>query len=189
MHPDDERLEAVFASLKHAAAALRDGGVPFAVAGALAYWARGGPVTDTDVDLLVLRDDAPRATTALEDAGMKPEEPPEEWLTKARDGDVTIDLIFEPAGLPVTPAMLARAEEMQVEGVTMPVMPLEDVLVMQLLALDERYMEYGGLLEVARAVREQVDWDAVRSRTEQSPFARAFFTITEGLGVVPPPGG
>jgi hypothetical protein len=33
-------------------------------------------------------------------------------------------------------------------------------------------------------VREQVDWDAVRGRTAHSPYAAAFFTLAEGLGVV-----
>jgi hypothetical protein len=41
-------------------------------------------------------------------------------------------------------------------------------------------------LSYARALREQIDWDEVRGRTEASPFARAFFTLIEGLGVVEP---
>ena len=34
----------------------------------------------------------------------------------------------------------------------------------------------------------QVDWDDVRRRTEGSPYARAFFTLVEELGVVEPTG-
>jgi hypothetical protein len=70
----------------------------------------------------------------------------------------------------------------------MPVLPIDDVLVTQLLSMSEHHMTYEGLIETARAVREQVDWDSVRRRTAHDPFARAFFTITEGLGVVPPAG-
>jgi hypothetical protein len=33
-------------------------------------------------------------------------------------------------------------------------------------------------------VREQVDWSDVRRRTEDSPYARAFFTLVEELGIV-----
>ena len=40
------------------------------------------------------------------------------------------------------------------------------------------------MLEWARALREQIDWDVVRERTEASPFAKAFFTLVESLGVV-----
>lgn len=185
LSPDKERAQRVVTALKRAAAALRDAGVPFAVAGGLACWARGGPVSDRDVDLVLAPDDVPRAVAALEQAGMAPHDPPEEWLTKVRDGDVTVDLIFHPSGVEITPEVLARAEDLQVEAVTMPVLPLEDVLVTQLLSLTEHHLAYQGLIETARAVREQVDWESVRRRTAHSPFARAFFTMTEGLGVVP----
>jgi hypothetical protein len=32
-------------------------------------------------------------------------------------------------------------------------------------------------------VREQIDWDEVRKRTSESPYAKAFFTLVEELGV------
>jgi hypothetical protein len=38
------------------------------------------------------------------------------------------------------------------------------------------------------AVREQVDWDVVRRRTDGSPYAAAFMTLVERLGVVSPAG-
>jgi predicted nucleotidyltransferase len=185
----DDRQARVIATLKRTVAALRDHGVPFAVAGSLACWARGGPISDSDVDVVVSPDDVGRAVAALERAGMKHEEPPEEWLTKAHDGDVTVDVIFHPSGVAITPQVLGRAEDIQVMAVTMPVLPLEDVLVTQLLSFTEHHIEYEGMIETARAVREQVDWDDVRRRTEASPFARAFFTVVEGLGIVPPAGG
>ena len=43
------------------------------------------------------------------------------------------------------------------------------------------------MLELARSLREQIDWDFVRAHTADSPFARAFFTLVEELGVVEPP--
>lgn len=181
----DDRLPSIIASLKRAAAALRDAGVPFALAGGLASWARGGPVSDGDVDLVVRPADVRRAVDVLEQAGMQPDEPPEEWLSKVHDGDVTVDLIFHPSGLEVTSELLERAGEMEVAAMTMPVLPLHDVFVTQLLALNESHLAYGGLIAAARAVREQVDWDDVRRRTAESPFARAFFVMAEGLGIVP----
>lgn len=184
MPQDEERLRMVVATLKRTVAALRDAGVPFAVAGGLACWARGGPISDHDVDVVVSPDDADRAVAALAEAGMEPDDPPEEWLTKAHDGDVTVDLIFHPSGVEVNTEVLSRADQLQVEAITMPVLPLEDVFVTQLLSQTEHHLDYEGLIEAARAVREQVDWDSVRHRTDESPFARAFFTITEGLGVV-----
>ena len=41
------------------------------------------------------------------------------------------------------------------------------------------------VLELARALREQVDWDEVRERTRESPFAKAYFTLLDELEIVP----
>jgi hypothetical protein len=55
----------------------------------------------------------------------------------------------------------------------------------KLMALTEHSLRYEGLLQIARALREQIDWPAVRERTSSSPFARAFFTLLEGLEILP----
>src|SRR3978361_2094555 len=102
-------------TLKKSAAALRAAQVPFLLGGSLASWARGGPETRHDLDLMIRQEDVARALTALggagarpdprqdrdlmirqedvdraltalEEAGMRPERPPEEWLVKAWDG-------------------------------------------------------------------------------------------------------
>lgn len=39
------------------------------------------------------------------------------------------------------------------------------------------------MLAVARALREQIDWAEVEERSSSSPFAQAFFTLAEGLGI------
>ena len=61
---------------------------------------------------------------------------------------------------------------------------IDDVLVTKLLAITEQEPDYRAILEVARALREQVDWNEVESRTSHSPFARAFFTLGEGLSII-----
>ena len=50
------------------------------------------------------------------------------------------------------------------------------------MAMTEHSINYRSCLEIARALREQIDFDDVRERTEDSPFGRAFFVIAEGLG-------
>jgi hypothetical protein len=171
-------------SMKKAAGALRDAGIPFVLGGGLAAWARGGPSSDHDVDLLVKPDDAERAASVLEGLGMRTERPPEGWLLKAYDGDVLIDLIFDPATGPVTDEVIERADDLEVLSTRMRVMALEDIMATKLLALNETHLDPKGALEMARAVREQVDWDEVRERTKDSPYAKAFFTLVEELGVV-----
>ena len=61
---------------------------------------------------------------------------------------------------------------------------LEDVLVQKLLALGEQQPDYSSVLELARSLREQVNWDEVRERTRDSPFANAYFTLLEDLEIV-----
>jgi predicted nucleotidyltransferase len=178
------------ATLKKAAVALRDEGVPFMLGGGLAVWARGGPESDHDLDLMVKPDDADKALDVLEAVGMRTERPPEGWLYKAFDGNgVLVDVIFRPAGLAVTDEALARADEIEIDALAMRVMALEDVLVTKLLALDEQSLDYQSLLQVARPIREQVDWDDVRRRAAGSPYAAAFFTLVEELGILSPSRG
>ena len=185
MPTDDEQpFSDLEDSLKKSAAALRGADVPFLLGGSLASWARGGPETRHDLDLVIKPEDVERATAALEEAGMRPGDPPEEWLVKAWDGDTLVDLIFAPKGIPVDDALIERGEVMSVLGMEMRVMALEDVLVTKLMALSEHSLRYESLLPIARALRELVDWDDVRTRTADSPFARAFFVMLEGLGVL-----
>jgi hypothetical protein len=180
----DNTLNGMVPTLKRSAAVLRDAGIPFLVAGGVASWVRGGPSTDHDLDFLVKPEDADKALNALTEAGFRPERPPEEWLYKAYDGDVLVDLIFNPAGLRVDDELIARGEEREVEAMTMRVMRPEDLLVSKLMAMTEHSINYRSCLEIARALREQIDWEDVRRRTSFSPYGRAFFVIAEGLGIV-----
>lgn len=179
-------VEKLVEAMKHAGAALRDADIRFALAGGLACWARGGPATDHDVDLLVKPEDAEAALEALVTAGMRPERPPEDWLLKAyHDEDTLVDLIFCPSGGPVTDELLDRAQEREVMAMRLPVSSIEDVLATKLLALTEQEPDYGQVLEIARTLREQIRWDEVREKTSESPFAKAFFTLIEELGIMP----
>lgn len=186
MTADDEQpFSDIEQTLKKAAAALRDAGVPFLLGGSLASWARGGPESRHDLDLMIRPADREQALTALEGAGMRRDDPPEEWLVKAWDGDVLIDLIVYPKGIEVDDELIARGEMRSVLGMELRVMALEDMLVTRLMAISEHALRFDSLLPIARAVREQVDWDDVRARTASSPFARAFFVMLEGLDIVP----
>jgi hypothetical protein len=178
-------LDPLLDTLKRAAAALEAERVPYVLGGGLGSWARGGPPSSNDIDLMVKREDAERALEALRARGMRTERPPERWLFKAWDGSILIDLIFEPAGMRITDEVIARGEELNAAGKLVPVMALDDILVTKLLALDEHNADYADLLLIGRALREQVDWAALRERSSSSPFARAFFVLAEGLGIAP----
>jgi hypothetical protein len=178
----EQAFDQIRESMRRCAALLRDAGVRHALGGSVSAWARGGPETCNDLDFVVHPDDAAKAQAALEAAGMRPERPPEGWLLKAWDGDVLVDLIFELTGVDV-PAALARADTLSVAAIDMPVLPIEDVLTAKLLAFDDHYLDFTGVLQIARALREQVDWDALAHATVGSPYARAFLTLVAELDV------
>ncbi|HET7121273.1 MAG TPA: nucleotidyltransferase family protein [Solirubrobacterales bacterium] len=170
-------------SLKRAVAALEAKDVPYLLGGGLGCWARGGPPSSNDIDLMVKPEDAERAQEAMAEAGMRPETPPEQWLLKAWDGDILVDLIFEPSGMKVTDEVIERGEVLSVEAMHTRVMALGDIIATKLLALDEHSADYRDLLLITRSLREQIAWEELRERTASSPFAVAFFALADGLGI------
>jgi hypothetical protein len=181
---EDQAFARLKELMKDAAGALNEAGMPFLLGGGLACAARGGPATQHDVDFFLRPENAEAALTALEGIGLRPDRPPEGWLFKAWRDDDFVDLIFSSTVGDVTDEDFARAEQMEVWAVPMLVQRPTDILVMKLLALDELSLRYKGPLEIARALREQIDWGEVRTRTDGSPYAKAFFTLVEELGVL-----
>ena len=173
--------------MKLGAGILQELGIPFTLGGGLAAWARGGPRSEHDVDLMIRREDADEALEAFERVGFRVERPPEGWLYKAwHPNGVLVDLIFNPSGGLITTETIEQTPMLEVMALRIPVTTPEDVLVSKLLSITEQEPEFGDVLELARALREQIDWDVVRERTESSPFAKAFFTLGEELGIVEP---
>jgi hypothetical protein len=171
--------------LKRTAVALKEGGVPFALCGGYAAWVRGAPEPDHDADFLVLASEAERATKILEDAGLDVDEPPEDWLTKVVRGGSFVDIIWRTCGHPVESDLIDRSEVLPVLSVQMPVLRATDIVVTKLMALDEHYCDFSRMLPVARALREQVDWDEVRREVADNDFAVVFLQLLERLRVLP----
>jgi hypothetical protein len=180
-----EVAEELTDSLKRSVAALEQRDVPYLLGGGLGCWARGGPPSSNDIDLMVKREDAERAQEALAGAGMRPERPPEQWLLKAWDGEILIDLIFEPSGMRIDDEVIARGERLSVMAMDVDVMDLDDILITKLMALDEHSADYGDLILITRSLREQIGWGRLREETASSPFAVAFFALADGLEICP----
>jgi hypothetical protein len=169
--------------LKRVAVVLKESGLPFALAGGYAAWARGAPEAGHDVDFLVPPEESSRARDELARRGLDVRQPPEDWLFKVDTDGVTVDVIHRTSGTPLGDA-LARATETEVLSVRMPVLTATDVTTEKLLAMDEHYCDFGGLLPTVRALREQVDWDEVRRRSAGHAFAEAFLFLVERLDVL-----
>ena len=117
---------------------------------------------------MLKQEDAERALDVLSREGMRREAARRLAVQgvgrrRARRSDL------RPTGFPITDEVIERGEDLEVVSTPMRVMRLEDVFVAKLLALDEQNLDYKSLLEMARPVREQVDWEEVRDRTAESP--------------------
>jgi hypothetical protein len=169
--------------LKRVAVVLKESGVPFALAGGYAAWARGAPEAGHDVDFLVPPEESARAADELTRRGLDVRQPPEDWLFKVDTDGVTVDVIHRTSGTALDET-LANATEVEVLSVRMPVLTATDVTAEKLLAMDEHYCDFGGLLPTVRALREQVDWEEVRRRASGHAFAEAFLFLIERLEVI-----
>jgi hypothetical protein len=179
-----ERHEQLRAALRAAASALRECGPDFALGGSYALWVHGGPEPVHDVDLVVAEVDVEAAASALAKSGFVIERPPEDWLFKATQDDAVVDVLHRLNGTPVTATMLSTAETHSVLAIHMPVLPPTVVVSVKLRSLNEHHCDFAALLPGVRAVREQVDWEEVRTAVADNAFAVAFLTLLERLDVI-----
>jgi hypothetical protein len=165
---------------------MRSAAIPFALTGGCAVYARGGPATSHDVDILLRERDVPAAVGALVSVGMRAADTPLDWLAKVYDGDVLVDLLYRPNQRPVTDEVLARSEQLRVGASNVPVATATDLVVDKLLVFGPHRCDFAAVLPIARSLREQVDWREVREQAAESPFAEAFLLLVERLGIVAP---
>ena len=182
----DEEQQGLREALKRVAVALKESGIPFALIGGYAVWARGGPEPEHDVDFMVAAEDAEKVREWLADQGFLVEDPPEDWLFKVYTDGAMVDIIFRDGGVPATRQVVEDASEIEVISVQMPVLSASELMVQKLKAMDEHYCDFGYLLPVARALREQVDWPRVRAEVVDNDFAVAFLFLLERLRVIDP---
>lgn len=181
--PADPSCEQLRAALRGAASALKENGPRFALAGSYALWAYGAPEPSHDVDLVVAESDVENAVATLAGAGFDIERTPEDWLFKARTEETVVDVLHRLNGVRVEPATLDCAEQQDVLAIRMPVLPPTMVLIQQLRALGEHYCDFARLLPAVRAVREQLDWERIRSATADNDYAAAFLVLVDRLGL------
>lgn len=181
--PEDR--QPLIGTLKKVAYHLKDAGIPFALAGSFAVYARGGESVDHDIDFVIKQEDADRVLSTLAEAGFRPVVPPEGWLVKVFEADRLVDLIFTPVQRPVTDATLADTDVIAVNACHMPVLPATELMIHKVLTWSAHYCDFARGLPVARSLREQIDWPTVYAETADSPYAQAFLVLLDKLGVIP----
>ena len=184
-------------ALKHSASALKADGVPFALGGGYALWVYGGPEPSHDVDLVVAEADVELAANSLVAAGLQVERPPEDWLFKAYSGGGRRQrhpprsrrwsmYCIGWAAFPSHKSLLDTAQEHEVLGIRIPVLPPTPIMIAKLRSFSEHYCDFEQPLLAVRAVREQLDWAEIRKAVQNNPFAEAFLFLVERLGIIAP---
>lgn len=126
-------------ALQDAVAALERAEIPYVLIGGLASSLHGRQRTTRDIDLLVRQPEAKAALEALAGAGFDTEETNPQWIYKACRNDVQIDLIFWLKGdVHLDDEMLERSTEGELEGVSVRVIPPEDLIVVKAVTHDEQ---------------------------------------------------
>jgi predicted nucleotidyltransferase len=160
--------EAVFQRvLRETADILRRSGIPHLFMGGVASAALGRPRWTHDIDLFVGPDDARRSLALLAEHGFDTQETDPEWLFKALKDDVLVDVIFLSDGrVSLDEEMAARARWAEVQGIRLPVIGPEDLIVIKALVHKERSPRHWfDALALLR--RDDLDWDYLLRRARR----------------------
>ncbi|HEX7095578.1 MAG TPA: nucleotidyltransferase [Acidimicrobiales bacterium] len=156
-------------TLREVTDALRNHGVEHAFIGGVGSAVYGRPRVTHDVDLFVRPEDARPTLDALDKAGYLTNEKDQHWLYKAIKHGVLVDVIFKAKGdIYLDDEMSGRIREHVFHGVTLPVVPPEDLVVIKAIVHDEPTPRHwhDALAIVATA---DLDWDYLLWRARHGP--------------------
>lgn len=153
--------------LREAASSLRNAGVPHLFMGGLASTAHGRPRWTHDIDVFVRPEDAATVLDALEGAGFATQKTDPRWLYKGLKDRVLVDVIFLSDGrVTLDEEMLRHSQQAGVEGVRVPTISPEDLIVIKALVHKERSPRHWfDALALLR--REDLDWDYLIRRASR----------------------
>jgi predicted nucleotidyltransferase len=150
--------------LRETADVLRRSGIPHLFMGGVASAALGRPRWTHDIDVFVGPEDARRTLRVLASEGYETQETDPQWLYKGLKENVLVDVIFLSDGQVVLDReMAARARPAEVEGIRLPVIGPEDMIVIKALVHKERSPRHWfDALALLR--RDDLDWEYLLDR-------------------------
>jgi predicted nucleotidyltransferase len=153
--------------LREVVVALSD--VPFGVIGGVASAAYGRPRWTKDIDVFCRAEDAEGVLDRLAARGFEVERTNPMWIYKAFSDDVQIDVIFKVRSeVYFDEVMAERIRRVELDGVELPVLAPEDIVVMKAMAVDEESpWHWYDALGILSAV--DLDWDYLVTRARKSP--------------------
>jgi predicted nucleotidyltransferase len=153
--------------LRDVVLALSD--VSFGLIGGVASAAYGRPRWTKDIDVFCRAEDADGVLDRLAERGFEVERTNPMWIYKAFRDDVQIDVIFKVRSeVYFDASMVERIRHVEVDGVVLPVLSPEDIVVMKAMAVDEESpWHWYDALGILAAI--DLDWDYLVTRARKSP--------------------
>jgi predicted nucleotidyltransferase len=143
--------------------------IPYVFGGGLAAKCYGRERRTKDVDIFVRPEQAERLLNALEEIGFKTEKTDPRWLYKAQRDDVPIDIIFKSAGnIYLDDETFRRATPIEFMGKTIPILPVEDLMVMKSLATEE-FGPHHWFDALSIIKSGKIDWEYLKRRAKHGP--------------------
>ena len=145
------------------------GDVSYGVIGGVASAAYGRPRWTKDIDVFCRAEDADGVLDRLAAGGFDVDRTNPMWIYKAFRNDVQIDVIFKVRWeVYFDNEMAQRVRLVELDGVEIPVLAPEDIVVMKAMAVDEESpWHWYDALGILAAV--DLDWDYLLVRARKSP--------------------
>jgi predicted nucleotidyltransferase len=143
--------------------------VRFGLIGGVASAAYGRPRWTKDIDVFCRAEDAEGVLERLAARGFDVERTNPMWIYKAFRDEVQIDVIFKVRSeVYFDDEMADRIRRVELDGVELPVLAPEDIVVMKAMAVDEESpWHWYDALGILAAV--DLDWDYLVMRARKSP--------------------
>jgi len=155
--------------LGDATASLEEASIEYGLMGGIASAVFGRPRWTLDVDIFLRPQDAGKAQEVLVRAGFEPKPSQHNWLLKCVKDRVLVDLIFTAkGGIYLDDLMLSRIRPVDYRGLSLRVVPPEDLVVMKAIASDQDSPRYWhDALGIIAA--SELDWDYLVQRARIGP--------------------
>jgi hypothetical protein len=142
-------------------------GAPFLVGGAFAHSRYTGRDRDTkDLDVMLRREDVPRALAAFSDAGYQVDMPFPHWLGKVRREDRYIDVVFSSGNglVSVDDRWFIHAVPAEVLGIPVSLCPPEELLWSSAFVQERERYDGAAVLHLLHAQGANLDWNRLLER-------------------------
>lgn len=150
-------------------AALEPTPISYGLIGGVASAVYGRPRCTTDIDIFCRIDEADAVLESLATAGFEVERTNPSWIFKARRDGVVVDVIFKAkAEVYFDEAMSERVRTGVFEGVEVPLVAPEDIIVTKAIAADESSPAHWWDALCIVGLNE-LDWDYLLDRARKGP--------------------